>query len=250
MSKTGHIYKLCCNDPTVKEIYIGSTTNPRVRKCQHKSNCTNPNNLNHYNLNVYQYIRTHGGFSNWDMIILEPNIAYDEKHELRTKERQWLERLSASLNSYTPNRTDAEWREENREALLAKNKQWYEENKEYQAIKNKQWRENNKEYIAIKNKKYHQDNRESISVKMKQYHQDNRESLINRMRQYRHDNLDKLNTYDKKRWCGVRRDTTLARNKEKIECDCGAIFNRPERSRHIKTKKHKQYQDIYDYITS
>ena len=203
MTKTGHIYKLCCIDPTVKEIYIGSTTNPRVRKWNHKSVCNNPN-ANNYNYNVYQYIRAHGGFDNWQMIILEANIQYDEKFELSARERHWLENLSASLNSQIPNRTDAEYHQDNREAILVKMKQYRQDNREAILVKKKQYRENNKETLAIKDKQYKQDNKEAMA----------------------------------------------SQQKEKIECDCGAIFNRSVRSRHIKTKKHKQYQGIYDYITS
>ena len=172
-SKTGHIYKLCCTDPNVKEVYIGSTSNPRVRKCTHKNACNSPSSHN-YNYNVYQYIRAHGGWDNWQMVILEANIRYDEKFELRARERHWLEILSASLNSNTPNRTMSEW---------------------------------------------HQDNREPLAIYKKQYRQDNIEAV-------------------------------KSRQKEKIECDCGITYNRSGKSQHNKRKKHKQYQELYDYITS
>ena len=37
------IYKICCNDLKIKEIYIGSTTNFTKRKQTHKSYCNNIN---------------------------------------------------------------------------------------------------------------------------------------------------------------------------------------------------------------
>ena len=37
MTQAGFIYKLCCIDPAIKEIYVGSTKNLRVRKNQHKT---------------------------------------------------------------------------------------------------------------------------------------------------------------------------------------------------------------------
>ena len=43
MSKIGFIYKIVCKDVAVKEIYVGSTTNLKVRKCAHKSSCNNIN---------------------------------------------------------------------------------------------------------------------------------------------------------------------------------------------------------------
>ena len=46
------IYKLCCRDVNVKEIYVGSTTNFRARKNQHKSCCKIIKKKN--NIKVYQ----------------------------------------------------------------------------------------------------------------------------------------------------------------------------------------------------
>ena len=53
---TYYIYKIACNDTTVTEFYIGSTTNVRVRKNKHKSDCNNENGK-HYNLKIYQTIK-------------------------------------------------------------------------------------------------------------------------------------------------------------------------------------------------
>ncbi len=55
------IYKLCCNDPEITDIYIGNTTNFTKRKNNHKSCCNNSNDKNH-NFYVYQFIRNHGGW--------------------------------------------------------------------------------------------------------------------------------------------------------------------------------------------
>jgi hypothetical protein len=35
------IYKICCKDPTIEEIYVGHTTNFTKRKYQHKIACNN-----------------------------------------------------------------------------------------------------------------------------------------------------------------------------------------------------------------
>ena len=50
------IYKMCCKDANIEEIYIGSTTNVIRRRCEHKSKCTNPNDKD-YNAYKYQFIR-------------------------------------------------------------------------------------------------------------------------------------------------------------------------------------------------
>ena len=94
MSQVGFVYKLCCIDPEIKEIYVGSTKNLRVRKGQHKSTCHNEN-AKEYNLNVYQFIRANGGWESWNMVEIERYNAID-KRNLLTRERYWLENLKAT----------------------------------------------------------------------------------------------------------------------------------------------------------
>ena len=216
--KFGHIYKLCSRDPTVKEIYIGSTTNPRVRKQQHKKACNSPNRES-YNFAVYQYIRANGGFDNWDLIVLESNIEYTEKHELRARERYWLEHLNATLNSCVPNRTMVEWREGNRNTRLSQMKQYRESHREALQVKNKQYREANRDTILFKMKQYYETNRETLRAKEKQYYEANREII-------------------------------RIKKKERMDCVCGATHNRCDKSQHLKTKKHIQWQTLHDYILS
>ena len=43
------VYKLCCDDPEITDIYVGSTCNFKVRKWKHKSNCTNENSNDNSN---------------------------------------------------------------------------------------------------------------------------------------------------------------------------------------------------------
>jgi predicted GIY-YIG superfamily endonuclease len=44
------IYKIFCKDPSIKEIYIGHTTNFVTRKSEHKTSCKNSN------IYIYIYI--------------------------------------------------------------------------------------------------------------------------------------------------------------------------------------------------
>ena len=64
------IYKICCKDVSVTDIYIGHTTNFIQRKHNHKTCCCNENSKNH-NMNVYKFIRKNGGWNNWDIIQIE-----------------------------------------------------------------------------------------------------------------------------------------------------------------------------------
>ena len=131
------IYKLCCNDPNITDCYVGSTTNFKCRKNSHKTVCNNENSKKH-NLNVYKFIREHGGFENWSMILIE-NFPCDTKLELHKRERYWLETLGAMLNKQVPSRnkkeSDKNYRDNNKEKIKEKQKDWYERNKEQILLK-------------------------------------------------------------------------------------------------------------------
>lgn len=193
MSKTGDVYKLVCKDTQIKECYVGSTKNFTRRKQTHKSTCNNEKNK-HYNLYVYQFIRENGGWENFDMIRIE-EVKYDDKRELHTRERYWLETLMASLNKKIPTRTQ---------------KEWYIDNKEEVLERVKDYRESKPEIIKERKKKYAEQNKEQIAEYQKYYANVNKEKL----KQYK---------------------------KEKTTCICGSVFRKGEKSRHERTKKHKDY---------
>ena len=146
----GLIYKLCCKDPTIKDIYIGSTTNMRNRKNKHKSNCNNPNSKE-YNYKVYQTIREFGGWDNWDMILVE-YVNTTSKKELEKEERVVIELLKPTLNYNLPTRTQKEYYEDNKEKILEYNKKYSEENKKKISEYNKKYSEENKEKIKEQKK--------------------------------------------------------------------------------------------------
>jgi len=143
MTFTADIYKLCCLDTEVKEIYVGSTRSFRQRKNCHKTRCNNPTNKDH-NYYVYQFIREHGGWVNWNMISLFTG-EFETKHEMHRKEREYMETLGATLNKQIPTRTDQEYRIENSDKI-------------------KQYRIENADYF----KQYYQDNAEVIKAKQNQ----------------------------------------------------------------------------------
>lgn len=98
-----YMYKLACKDVNVTDIYVGHTIQIVKRKNKHKSDCTNSKSAR-YNFPVYKFIRKHGGFNNWSMIKIEwyPCVS---KREASTRERYWVERLKATLNTQMPSRT-------------------------------------------------------------------------------------------------------------------------------------------------
>ena len=126
------IYKICCKDINITDIYVGHTTNFTKRKNQHKSDCNNPNSKI-YNYYVYQFIRNNGNWNNWDMIEIEKYNCND-KLEACKRERHWFEELKASLNKQIPSRTKKEFGIEyyiaNKKDKLEKANNYYSDNKE------------------------------------------------------------------------------------------------------------------------
>ena len=110
------IYKICCKDPEITDIYVGSTTNFKRRMSEHKSKCNNENGK-YYNLLVYRFIRDTGGFKNWSVVKIR-DVVCEDKYDLITEERKEFEKLGATLNSHYPERSDKQYRKDNKEKLL------------------------------------------------------------------------------------------------------------------------------------
>jgi hypothetical protein len=104
--QNGMIYKLVCLDPTITEKYIGSTTDFNNRKYNHKYVC-NTITYKHYNCPVYKFIREHGGWNNWQMILIE-KWPCNDGNELRARERHYYELYGGELNYCVPTQTPQE----------------------------------------------------------------------------------------------------------------------------------------------
>ena len=158
------IYKICCKDVTVKECYIGSTTNLYKRTSQHKSICNSKNErCAGYNFNVYVFIRENGGWSNWDLVIIE-DFPCNTKHELHARERFHIENIHDTLNQHVPTRTRKEYSAEYYRANI-------KHIKEYQ----KKYNEDNPEH----RKRYNEDNVEHRKQKYKDNAEHNRQKTTN-----------------------------------------------------------------------
>ena len=94
------IYKIYCNNPENKDLYVGHTTNFVQRKHNHKQCCMNSKNLS-YNLKLYQVIRSNGGWDNWTMEIVN-FFKCKNGYEARVKEQEYFTSLCATLNSIEP----------------------------------------------------------------------------------------------------------------------------------------------------
>jgi len=147
-SKT-YFYKIVCLDPSIPDCYVGHTTCITTRKANHKFKCITENDKA-YNCYVYQFIRDHGGWSNWQIIIIEC-ISCTDSNDASSKERYWLEHLGASLNKQIPTRTREEW-----ELETSYSKHYYDENKNHLLEYNRNYKKENRTYISEYNKNYYQ----------------------------------------------------------------------------------------------
>ena len=147
------IYKICCKDINITDIYVGSTMNFNRRKTSHRTKCNNEKDPA-YNYYLYDFIRLNGGWKNWDMIVIE-HISVKSKIELCSRERYWLEKLGATLNKWSPIRTEDE------------RKNYYEKNKDKMKEQMKEYRANNKDKIKDKMKEYRGKNKGKIKDKRK-----------------------------------------------------------------------------------
>ena len=55
------IYKICCKDPTITDNYIGSTTDYKNIKINHKSNCNNQYSRYHIDMFMSLFVSMKAG---------------------------------------------------------------------------------------------------------------------------------------------------------------------------------------------
>jgi len=225
------IYKLCCKDPTITDIYIGHTTNFTQRKNQHKTSCINENDKKH-NQYVYEFIRQNGGWENWSMIQIEI-INCKDKRQAESIEQNWIEQTAAKLNSNKPYALCTEepklykhiWYEEKKDYILEKAKQHYEEHKEQKIEYQTQYAQEHKEQITDYQKQYREQNKEKLAEQKKIYREANKETARIKQKEWREANKEKLK----------------AQKSQIIECECGHSYTFGNKNRHLQSKIHSEF---------
>ena len=166
------IYKIVCNDLSVKDCYVGSTSNFTKRKNSHKRCCINdltPKNK----MKIYETMRANGGWDNWSMIEIEKYPCKDN-NEARTRERYWFEELNSTLNTFRPCSTKEEkqtynkdycyeYRQQNREKLLDEKKEYWIKNRDELIKKHNLYREQNRIKINNQKKEHYEKNKDEIN---------------------------------------------------------------------------------------
>jgi len=168
------IYKIKHNeDYDDLNIYVGSTTNFRLRKHQHKSDCNNENRKK-YNLKIYKYIRDNGGWDQFVMVLIE-EYSCNSNNEKEIRERYHIDILKPKLNKIIPGRTHKEYYEDNKELILKNHKEWRDNNKDKKKEIDKIYRKNNKKKI----KEWHNTNnhREQAKTRSKEHYKNNKDEI-------------------------------------------------------------------------
>jgi hypothetical protein len=142
-------YKFVCNDENIKSCYVGSTSNFKTRKNQHKNGCLN-NTYKTYNLKIYEIMRENGGWTNWNMVVIG-----EEKQltltQARIKEEEYRVKLEADMNTQRAYISEEKKKEYNRTKALA----YWNNNKDVCNNKAKEWNEKNKARRQEIMKKYY-----------------------------------------------------------------------------------------------
>ena len=181
------IYKICCNDETIKECYVGHTTNFKQRKIEHKYACCNENSKS-YNSKVYSFIRGNGGFDNWKFIEIEKFPCLSKK-EAEMRESYWYFNLKATLNTISPS-LDIEKKtiRENRKRVIEQLKRKFEDKRGMIKAERLKYLEDNaeqiKEHQTQVRKEYCAKNRERLNARMREYNQKTRERRAELAKKY------------------------------------------------------------------
>ena len=156
------MYKITCND-NENLIYIGSTTNFKVRKSLHKGCCDNGKSKK-YNFKIYQSIRNNFGWNNFTIKPIEMFYA-DSKIKAKIRENELMEVFNSNLNSVRAYRNE----EEKQEYV----KEYYKNNIDIYKKNSLMYRENNKDKIKEYHKQYDDDHKNE----KKEYYEKNKEKI-------------------------------------------------------------------------
>ena len=225
----GKIYRVICKCGC-DQVYIGSTRQTLCRRLNKhradfnsfKKGRTRQDGKPVSNISVFQ-IMDH---NDYDIFLIE-NYPCNNKEELRSRERYWVE-TNMCINIKCPIRS----KEEKKEVM----KNYYQENrermKEQRNLNSKRYNERHPEKVKERKRKYRERNKDKIQEYNKLYREQNQDKITERTKRYYEENPDKLKN---------RREKHNEYSKQKTECECGSAITKGGLSRHKESKKHTDY---------
>ena len=121
------VYKIECKDKSNPNIYIGSTTNLKSRKWDHKKRYTQTYRYGH-KLKLYVTMRENGGWDNFEFSPIEELFGVT-KLQAHIREQFWIDYYKPNLNLVNAFTDKKQYMEDNKERFRIINKNWYEQNK-------------------------------------------------------------------------------------------------------------------------
>jgi hypothetical protein len=114
------IYFITPKDESNNLAYVGSTTNFRQRKYEHKSYCNKETHHSHH-YNLYQTIKQNGGWDAFDIYEVE-YVPCENAAEKASNERYWYDFAVANnykmMNEHVPDRGKKEYYQDTRAKRL------------------------------------------------------------------------------------------------------------------------------------
>ena len=163
-------------------------------------------------------------------IYLVERYPCNTKEALCSREGYYIKNFEC-VNTQIAGRDKKGWYQDNKKRILNERKQNYQENKEDILKRHKQYYQENKEDVLKQQKQYYQENREDVLKHQKQYYEKikNNQYYKEKQKKYREEHKENNKTYSKEY------------RKIKHICECGKIVLYSEKSKHVKTIKHKTF---------
>ena len=201
----GKIYKIW-NDIN-DEIYVGSTCCMLCKRMsKHRDSMKVPDKQHR---SLYQ-LMAELGKEKFHIELVEEFLCNNVK-QLKSREGHYIRQIG-TLNMRIEGRTQKEYRDGHKEEMS-----------EYQQIYREAHKSERVEYL----KKYTQENKHKTAQYEKERCRKNQEVLC----QY------------KKEWYNKKKEAIREQGSVKMNCPCGSVFRCGEKARHLKSAKHKKYEE-------
>lgn len=204
--QNGKIYTIRSHQ--TEDIYIGSTTQPLSKRlAKHRSDykqwkISNTNYITSYEILQYEDV----------YIELLESFPCNSKNELERKEGECIRNEPKCINKIIAGRNKKEYYGDNINHILENKKEYYK---------------NNRNNILEQQKQYYVENIDHILDYQKQYRTAHKEEICEQRREHYEQNKEEINN---------------KRTQKKIACVCGSELRLSDKARHLKTKKHIEFE--------